>query len=133
MSTSVKVMAVLVARAGKSDELRALLAGMVGPSRGEPGNVQYDVWRDKANRDRFVVEERYLDETAAVAHHATPHFAHYLSTINDLAERTAMVLDLLDSTIPAEAKPASHEIAASGDGAPLGQKTRMEVQPASGS
>jgi quinol monooxygenase YgiN len=96
MSTSVKVMAVLVARPGKADELKALLAGMIGPSRGEQGNVQYDVWRDKADRDRFIVEERYRDEAAAAAHHTTPHFAHYVSTINDLAERTAMVLDPLE-------------------------------------
>jgi quinol monooxygenase YgiN len=95
MSTSVKVMAVLVARPGRVGELRALLAGMIGPSRAEQGNVQYDVWQDKADADRFVVEERYLDETAAAAHHATPHFAHYLSTINDLADRTALVLDPL--------------------------------------
>jgi len=43
MSTSVKVMAVLVARPGRVDDLRVLLAGMIGPSRAEPGNVQYDV------------------------------------------------------------------------------------------
>ena len=95
MSTSVKVMAVLVARPGRVDELRVLLAGMIGPSRAEPGNVQYDVWRDKADGDRFVVEERYRDEAAAAAHHATPHFTHYLSTINELADRTALVLDPL--------------------------------------
>src|SRR5262245_44839313 len=97
MSTSVKVMAVLVARPGKAEDLRALLAGMVGPSRGEQGNVQYDVWRDKADRDRFIVEERYRDEAAAAAHHATPHFAHYASRINDLADRTAMVVDPLET------------------------------------
>jgi quinol monooxygenase YgiN len=96
MSTSVKVMALLVARPGKSDELRALLAGMVGPSRAEQGNLQYDLWRDKADGERFIVEERYLDDAAAAAHHATPHFTHYLSTINDLAERTALVLDPLE-------------------------------------
>ena len=96
MSATVKVVAVLVARPGKADELRALLAGMVSPSRAESGNLQYNLWQDNADRRRFVVEERYRDDAAAAAHHATPHFTHYLSTIGDLAERTALVLDPLE-------------------------------------
>src|SRR5262245_61410514 len=96
MSTSVKVMAVLVARPGKAEQLEALLAGMVGPSRAEQGNLQYNLWRDKAHLGRFVIEERYLDNAAAAAHQATPHFTNYLSKINDLAERTALVLDPLE-------------------------------------
>jgi len=96
MSTSVKVIAVLVARPGKAEELTGLLAGMVGPSRAEQGNLQYDLWRDKAEGGRFVVEERYRDNVAAAAHHATAHFAHYLSRINDLAARTALELEPFD-------------------------------------
>jgi quinol monooxygenase YgiN len=96
MSTSVKVIALLIARPGKAEELAGLLAGMVGPSRAEQGNLQYDVWQDEAEGGRFVVEERYRDNAAAAAHHATPHFAHYRSRISDLAERTALVLDPLD-------------------------------------
>ena len=96
MSSSVNVVAILVALPGKAEELRALLAGMVSPSRAEPGNSQYNLWRDKADLGRFVIEERYLDDAAAAAHHATPHYKNYLSKINDLAERTAVVLEPLE-------------------------------------
>ena len=96
MATSVKVMAMLVARPGKAEALRALLAGMVSPSRAEQGNLQYNLWRDKADLGRFVLDERYLDNAAVAAHRATPHFKNYLSKINDLAERTALVLDPLE-------------------------------------
>ena len=96
MATSVKVMAMLVARPGKAEALRALLAGMVSPSRAEQGNLQYNLWRDKADRGRFVLDERYLANAAVAAHRATPHFKNYLSKINDLAERTALVLDPLE-------------------------------------
>ena len=96
MSTLVNVVAILVARPGKAEELRALLTGMVRPSRAEPGNSQYNLWRDKGDLERFVIEERYLDDAAAAAHHATPHYKNYLLKINDLAERTALVLDPLD-------------------------------------
>ena len=89
-------MAVFVARAGKAEELRALLAGMVLPTRAERGNLQYDLWRDKADLGRLVLEERYRDDAAVAAHRATAHYTIYLATINDLAERTALVLDPLD-------------------------------------
>jgi len=76
--------------------LRALLDGMVLASRAEPGNLQYNLWRDHADAGRFVLEELYIDDAAVAAHRATPHFVKYLSKINDLAERTAMVLDALE-------------------------------------
>jgi len=96
MSTPVNVVAVLVARPGKTEELRALLAGMVGPSRAEQGNLKYNLWQDQADRGRFVLEERYVDNAAAAAHHVTPHFTQYRSQIDDLAQRTAMVLEPLE-------------------------------------
>jgi quinol monooxygenase YgiN len=93
MSNHVKVMAILVARPGKGGELRSLLDGMVAPSRNGPGNLRYDLWQDQTDPSRFVLDELYADEDAVAAHRATPHFQAYVSAINDLAERTALVLD----------------------------------------
>ncbi|ESQ79047.1 putative quinol monooxygenase [Asticcacaulis sp. YBE204] len=91
--TSVKVIAILVARPDKIEALQALLSGMTGPSRAEPGNLRYDLWQDHADPARFVLDELYIDSDAVAAHRATPHFQTYLAHINDLAERTAWVLD----------------------------------------
>ena len=96
MSTPVKIVAILVARRGMAEELRALLDGMVVASRAERGNLQYDLWRDHADAGRFVLEELYADDAAVAAHRAAPHFVNYLAKINDLAERTAIVLDPLE-------------------------------------
>lgn len=96
MSTSVKVMAVLTARPGKTEELRALLGDLTASSRAEPGNLRYDLWTDQSNPGRFVLDELYRDAEANAAHRATPHFQHYLSKINDLADRSAVVLDPTD-------------------------------------
>ena len=93
MSNHVKTVAIFVARAGKGGELRTLLDGMIGPSRAEPGNLRYDLWRDQANSDRFVLDELYTDSAAVAAHRASSHFRNYASIINDLAERTAVTLD----------------------------------------
>ena len=92
MTTTVKIVAILTARPGKAEALRALLDGMLGPSRAEAGNLRYDLWRDQADANRFVLDELYADNDAIAAHRASPHFQDYLSKINDLAERTAVVL-----------------------------------------
>jgi quinol monooxygenase YgiN len=93
MTTTVKIVAILTARPGKTGALRALLDGMLAPSRAEAGNLRYDLWRDQAEPSRFVLDELYADNDAIAAHRASAHFQDYLSRINDLAERTAVVLD----------------------------------------
>ena len=96
MATPVKIVAILVAKPGRTVELRALLDGMVISSRAEPGNLQYDLWRDHADAGRFVLEELYTDDAAVAQHRASPHFKNYLAKISDLAERTAITLDALE-------------------------------------
>jgi quinol monooxygenase YgiN len=96
MLHSVKIMAILAARPGKAGELEALLSGMAPACRAEPGNLRWDIWRDQVDATRFVLDELYQDNDAVAAHRQTPHFKAYLAKINDLAERTALVLDAAD-------------------------------------
>jgi len=93
MSAHVKIVAILTAHPGKVEELRLLLDGMIPLSRGEPGNLRYDLWQEQTDPVRFVLDELYLDADAVKAHRASPHFQHYASAIADLAERTACLLD----------------------------------------
>lgn len=90
---SAKIVALLTARPGKLAELEALLLPLQTASRAEPGNLRWDIWRDQANPERLVLDELYADNAAIAAHRETAHFKAYLATINDLAERTALVLD----------------------------------------
>ncbi len=87
-----KILAILTARPGQESMLATLLRGRVAPSRQEPGNLRWDIWRDPARPGRFVLDELYQDETAVAAHRATAHFKHYLSMVNTLAERQAYVV-----------------------------------------
>lgn len=93
MTIPVKIVAVLSALPGRAEALQALLQGMLAPSRAEPGNLRYDLWRDSADNNRFVLDELYLDARAVADHRATPHFQAYLSAIPSLADRNAFVLD----------------------------------------
>lgn len=93
MTSHVKIVAVLTARPGAVDRLRALLDDMLAPSRAEPGNLRYDLWQDQAEPGRFVLDELYRDDDAVAAHRETPHFQAYLAAIEELAERGAFILD----------------------------------------
>ena len=93
MSNSVKVVAILAARPGKTSDLKALLDSMLAPSRAERGNLRYDLWRDQSDPARFVLDELYADDEAVAAHRAAPQLHAYLIAIGDVAERTAFVLD----------------------------------------
>ncbi|QGZ63066.1 putative quinol monooxygenase [Paraburkholderia acidisoli] len=92
MTSSVKIVAILTAKAGRADELATLLRGMVAPSRAEAGNLRYDLWQDYDQPGRFVLDELYKDNEAITSHRATPHFQNYLSRIAELGERTAVVV-----------------------------------------
>ena len=52
------------ARAGEEDRVEEALRKMVEPTRAEPGNLDYRVFRDPGQPAVFVLYERYADEAA---------------------------------------------------------------------
>lgn len=64
MTHRVKVIAILAARPGKGGELRTLLDGMVAPSPKGPGSLRYELRRDQADPNRFVLDELNADGDA---------------------------------------------------------------------
>ena len=82
------------ARAGEEDRVEEALRKMVEPTRAEPGNLDYRVFRDPGQPAVFVLYERYADEAAFDAHRASPHFTTWLSgqVLPALAERTRLDL-----------------------------------------
>lgn len=93
MTSLVKIVATLVARPGRTGELQSLLSGMVAPSRAEPGNLRWEIWQVQSEPGHFVLDELYIDSAAVAAHRETVHFKNYVGRINDLAERTPLVLE----------------------------------------
>ena len=63
-----------VAKEGEADAVGRPLAQAIPLSRAEPGCLQYDVYRDRDDPNRFFLFERYVDEAALEAHGASPHF-----------------------------------------------------------
>lgn len=91
MSETRKITALLIAKPGKAAELETLIRGMVGPCRAEAGNLRWDIWQDRDDPARFVLDELYKDDAAVAAHRTTPHFLAYAAKVGELADRTPIV------------------------------------------
>jgi autoinducer 2-degrading protein len=76
--------------------IQAMLANARG-SRTEPGNLRFDVMRDTADPNHFLLYEVYRDASALAAHRETPHFQTWAAAVEPwLAEpRTRVISDLL--------------------------------------
>jgi quinol monooxygenase YgiN len=95
---AVKIVALLTPVPGREAELEALLHSMLAPSRAEPGNLRYDLWREAEGERRFVLDELYADDAAVAAHRASDHFAGYLARIGDLCVRLPILVHPVDVT-----------------------------------
>ncbi|HQU70241.1 MAG TPA: putative quinol monooxygenase [Albidovulum sp.] len=78
MSDELFIVVGLSARPGKEDVLREDLARLVAPSRGEAGNLRYDLFEDINAPGRFVFVEHWESPEAQRQHHETgPHIEHF--------------------------------------------------------
>ncbi len=79
----VRVIARSVARKGKEDPLRALLRGMLTPTRAEPGCRFYELY-ESGSIGRFYFYETWESQAALDQHVATPYFKHLEQSIGEL-------------------------------------------------
>ncbi|MDQ6929762.1 MAG: antibiotic biosynthesis monooxygenase [Candidatus Eremiobacteraeota bacterium] len=65
-------------RAGHEDEAASHFRACLQPSRAEPGNRSYDIYRSLEEPRRFILVERYEDEAAFETHRSTAHFLTHI-------------------------------------------------------
>ena len=80
----VRVVARVVARPEKVEEVRSLLCGLIEPTRKEPGCVTYELLHNRADRTDFTFVEEWSSEAALDAHLKTPHVHRALVVMPDL-------------------------------------------------
>lgn len=80
----VRVVARVVARPGKVEELRALLRGLVEPTRREPGCVTYELLQNKTDPTDFTFVEEWRSEADLDAHLQSEHLRQARSRLSDL-------------------------------------------------
>lgn len=80
----VTIIGTVTAKPDTRDELLALLAGQVAPTRAEPGCINYDFHVDAADPCCFVFYENWQSQTDLDAHLAMPHLAPLFSQLDRL-------------------------------------------------
>jgi len=95
---AVAVFARYTVRAGEEARVANALRNMVEPTRAEPGNLDYQVFRDPKDPSLFAGFERYTDESAFQEHLASPHFSTWLKgqVLPSLEDRVRLDLDPLE-------------------------------------
>ena len=75
------IIARFLVRDGHAEEAAELLRGFLEPSRAEEGCLFYDLYRDRENRNLFVIVDGWRDEAAFNAHAGSAHVARTLGLL----------------------------------------------------
>ena len=81
----VRAIARSLARKGKEDQLKALLQGMLVPTRAESGCKLYELY-ESDSKGRFYFYEIWESQAALDQHAASPHFKHLEKAIGELVQ-----------------------------------------------
>ena len=82
---TLKVIAHIRARPEKIEEMRAMLAGLVGPTRAESGCLRYDLLHNLTDPTDFTFVEEWRDDSALESHFNTEHIKGALTKFQELA------------------------------------------------
>ncbi|CBJ46493.1 antibiotic biosynthesis monooxygenase [Erwinia amylovora] len=87
----VLIIATMIAHPGKGDALYKVLNQCVAPSRDEPGNMHYDLYRSVENSDQFLFHESWKNASAVEQHEAQPHFKTLLAEAGPLLAKPPVI------------------------------------------
>jgi quinol monooxygenase YgiN len=91
MPAPLTVFAILTAKPGKADALRAALSECVPPSRAEPGCISYDMHVATDDPHVFAFYETWDGNEGMDAHVQTPHFKTLMEKAADLLAEEPMI------------------------------------------
>jgi quinol monooxygenase YgiN len=92
----IQVIARALARAGKEEQLRNTLRGMLAPTRSEKGCKLYELYESDNNKGLFYFYEKWESRGALDRHTKTPHYKQLAQNVRDLLEGSFEV-NVLDS------------------------------------
>jgi quinol monooxygenase YgiN len=90
----IRVIARALARAGKEEQLRNTLLGMLVPTRAERGCRLYELYESN-NQGLFYFYEKWESQDALDRHTETPHYKQLAQNVRDLLEG-AFEVNVLD-------------------------------------
>jgi quinol monooxygenase YgiN len=81
---TVRLVATMKAREGRSDELRTVLEELVDASRAEPGCLQYVLLENVDAPGEYIFIEEWRDDAALAAHAGSEHFTGASGKLKEL-------------------------------------------------
>jgi len=84
---SVRVVATITALPDKAEELKAVLLGLITPTRAEAGCISYQLFQNNADAADFVFVEEWTSDAAIDAHMTTTHLQDTLARTQGLLAR----------------------------------------------
>jgi quinol monooxygenase YgiN len=84
MSGQLTVVAHIVARPNKIEETKAFLLGLCGPTRKEPGCVDYHLHQDNDHPAEFTFYENWTNRAEWDKHMTMPHLEEFSRRADDL-------------------------------------------------
>ncbi|MFD2642994.1 putative quinol monooxygenase [Pseudomonas japonica] len=80
---TISIFATITPRPEHRDAVEQALRTMVQQSRGEPGNLRYDLFIREGEQLAFDLFELYVDSAAVEAHRQSAHYQHYRTASAD--------------------------------------------------
>ncbi|WP_199091322.1 putative quinol monooxygenase [Bosea sp. ASV33] len=92
-------LAVLKAKAGRREDLRAALLALIEPTRAEVGCLDYVLFEQRDEPGTFYMREAFRNRAALDTHIATPHFQAFAAGMEALLAEPLrlIVLDQVSS------------------------------------
>lgn len=85
---SIYLTAVIKAKPGKAEIMKAILLELVGHSSKEEACLQYELYQEE---DTFIFHERWKDITGLELHNQQPHLKAFISKTADLTDGTPVI------------------------------------------
>lgn len=90
--TPLTVVAEIVAKPGREEELRRRLLALIEPTRKEEGCLQYDLHADNDAPGRFLFYENWTSEELLERHLAAPHLEEFKAVAGELLAEPLRIL-----------------------------------------
>jgi len=78
------IFAEMYAKPGKEEALQDALLGLIGPTKKEPGYVQYDLHVDNDDPRHFLFYENWTSRALLDKHLASPHLQAFVARADEL-------------------------------------------------
>jgi len=82
--TKITVVAKVVAKKESVEPVKTALLTMIGPTRQEPGCLEYRLHQDHEDPTVFLFYENWKNRSCLEQHMNSPHFQSYVAAVGDL-------------------------------------------------